>query len=99
MASRSSTSKSVNTGTAILGRLVEPAEATFSPEAARWILQLQFPQDDRDRVDGLSAKAREGTLSPAERTELEEYIRVADLLAMLKSKARLSLKNERPTSR
>ncbi|MBV8076429.1 MAG: hypothetical protein JO284_08530 [Planctomycetaceae bacterium] len=39
-----------------------------------------------------SAKAQEGTLTKAERAELEEYLRVSDLLALLQSKARLSLK-------
>jgi hypothetical protein len=32
------------------------------------------------------------TFTSAEREELEEYIRVADLLALLQGKARLSLK-------
>ena len=39
----------------------------------------------------LSAKAGTGKLTDRERAELVEYIRVADLLALLQSKARKSL--------
>jgi hypothetical protein len=67
-------------------------EANVSPKAARSILKLKFQPGDQERVDQLSAKARDGTLTLQERAELEEYIRTADLLAMIKSKARLSLK-------
>jgi len=40
----------------------------------------------------LSAKASAGTLTAAEGAELDEYLRVADLLALMQSKARRSLK-------
>ena len=79
-------------GTAILERLIMPGEPTLSPEAARSLLRLDFPPEDQERVKVLSAKAQEGTLTKAKRTELEEYLRVSDLLALLQSKARLSLK-------
>jgi uncharacterized FlgJ-related protein len=54
-------------------------------------LRLKFEAIDQDRVNVLSSKAQEGLLSTNERAELEEYIRVGDLLAMLQSKARASL--------
>jgi hypothetical protein len=85
-------SQKTNTAAKILGRLIMPEKSRLSPDAARSILELEFQAADQVRVDRLSAKAREGSLTPTERAELEEYIRVADLLAMLKSKARLSLK-------
>lgn len=81
-----------NTSAKILGRLIMPQKSQLSPDAARSILELRFQSADQVKVDRLSTKAREGSLTPTERAELEEYIRVADLLAMLKSKARLSLK-------
>jgi hypothetical protein len=40
----------------------------------------------------LSAKAREGILSPAEEAEMNNYERVGHLLNILQSKARRSLK-------
>jgi hypothetical protein len=81
-----------DTAAMILGRLIMPKRTGLSPEAAQSILRLDFHSADKRRVDFLSAKAQEGTLTSKERAELEDYIRVADLLAMLQSKARLSLK-------
>jgi len=43
-------------------------------------------------MEELSNKAAEGALSPDEREELDEYLRVADLLAVIQAKARRSLK-------
>jgi hypothetical protein len=81
-----------NTAAAILGRVIEPDEPTLSPEAARSILKLTFRQADQRRVSQLVARNQEGLLSAEEREELEEYLRVNDVLNLLKAKARLSLK-------
>ena len=75
----------------ILERVIAPERGDLSPDAAREFLRLGFRPQDQERVDELSARAREGTLSAPERAELEEYILVADLLAVLKSKARRTL--------
>lgn len=80
------------TASAIWGRIVKPDRPDLTPEAARAILKLDFDPEDHRRVDELSAKARKGTLTPQERAELEEYIRVGYELAVLQSRARLSLK-------
>jgi hypothetical protein len=85
-------SRRARTSGEIMARLLQPTKADFSPEAARSILRLTFPPEDKAHVEGLSYKAQDGSLTPVEREELEEYIRVADLLAMLQAKARLSLK-------
>jgi hypothetical protein len=87
-----STLASDKTASAIWGRIVKPDRGTLSPDVARAILKLDFDVEDRRRVDVLSTKAAEGTLSLDERAELEEYIRVNDELMILRSKARLSLK-------
>lgn len=42
----------------------------------------------------LSAKAQEGDLSKQEKEDLDEYLRAADLLAVLQSRARRSLLNK-----
>ncbi len=80
------------TATAIWGRILKPDQPTLPPELARVILDLDFDPQDHGRVDQLSAKAREGTLTEVERAELEEYVRVNQELTILQSKARLSLK-------
>jgi hypothetical protein len=45
----------------------------------------------------LAAKAREGTLTPAEQAEINNYERVGYLLGVLHSKARRSLKGRHGT--
>lgn len=92
MATKSRTRKQANSWTDILSRVIEPDEADFSPEVARAFLKWKFPLADEQRVDELSLKAQEQSLSPEERAELEDYIRVADLVTILQSKSRLSLK-------
>jgi hypothetical protein len=82
----------MNNGTAILERLIEPRNDDLTPEAAQYILSLDFPRKDHRRMKSLSAKASAGTLSKKEQDELDDYLRVADLLAILHSKARRSLK-------
>src|SRR5262249_41993916 len=85
------------TASAIWGRIVKPEQANFTPELARAILKLDFDPEDHQRVDELSDKAQKGPLTPQERAELEEYIRVDLELAVLRSKARLSLKRANPS--
>ena len=81
-----------NTSAAILSRLVDAADNELTPAAARAILQLDFHRDDHTRMGELSAKAQAGQLPAVERKELEEYLRIADFLAVFQSKARRSLK-------
>ncbi len=85
------------TGSAIWGRIVKPGQANLAPEVARAILKLDFDSQDLLRVDEFSEKARKGTLTCDERAELEEYVRVGNELAVLQSKARLSLKRAKST--
>lgn len=77
---------------AIVGRLIKPDHGDFSPEAARELLSLRFGDEDQDRMRMLSLKAQEGTLTPSEQAEVENYRRVGYWLGILWSKARLSLK-------
>lgn len=75
------------------GRLLDPVSTDLSPEAARYILNLQFPQPDIDRMHELAEKARAGNLTLEEHIEMDNYERVGHVLALMKSKARKSLKN------
>lgn len=79
-------------GAEILARVISPEQGGLPVQAARAILDFKLPPRDRDRVNELAAKAREGTLSSDERTELDEYERIAAMLELMQSKARLSLK-------
>jgi hypothetical protein len=78
---------------AILTRIAGPDELALSAAAAKGILTLGFSVADKDRMHTLAAKAREGTLTADEQTEVEAYSRVGSLLGILKSKARRALKH------
>jgi hypothetical protein len=77
---------------ALWGRLLEPASEELSPEAARYILTLRFPQPDIERMHELAEKARVGTLTSSQRLEMDIYERVGHALSLMKSKARRVLK-------
>lgn len=80
------------TGAAIWTHIIQPDKNDLSPEMAKYILKLDFANKNHKRMEKLSAKAQQGTLRERERAELEEYIRVSDLLAILQSKARRCLR-------
>jgi uncharacterized protein YnzC (UPF0291/DUF896 family) len=54
---------------------------------------MKLPSGDEDRVNELSAKARAGSLTEAETQELDSYLHIGSLLAVIQSKARRLLKN------
>ena len=61
------------------------------PEVSRYLLTLAFRPADHQRIEELAVKSNEGTLTPAERVELERYNRVRLWLVRMKSKARHAL--------
>src|SRR5262249_20153534 len=61
------TTHATATESAIWGRLLLPGTTRLTPEAARSILAIDFPQSDKDRMHELVAKARRGTLSRRKR--------------------------------
>jgi hypothetical protein len=85
-------------GTALLEQLADLDAQSISPETAEKLLQLRFDSWHKRRVAGLLKKAQDGRLLPEEKDELDEYIRAADLLAVLQSRARQALKNAGRTS-
>lgn len=79
------------TEAAIWARIIEPEKNGLSPEAARSLLELRFNDRDLVHMNELAQKNRQGLLSDAERQELESYVKVGDVLALLHLKARKSL--------
>lgn len=75
----------------ILVRMFRPELGGLSIDAARSILAIRLPPEDRDRVDELAAKARTGELTEDGRAELDEYERVTAMVEIMQAKARLSL--------
>lgn len=76
----------------ILSRVIGPDRPSLSSDAAHSLLSLSFDSEDVAYMNELSRKAGEGTLTPEEQEDLNNYERVGHLLAILQSKARLSLK-------
>lgn len=93
-----SSATKTSTAAAVLNRLIDPTADDLSPEAAQSLLRLDFHQDDHQRMAELSRKAQEGSLSSEERSQLDDYLRIADFLAILQSKARRSLDRVRRAS-
>jgi hypothetical protein len=87
----SAATESVPSEAEILCHVIRPDRGTWSRAAAEAILRFDFPPDDLQRMSTLAAKAREGSLSTGEQTELENYRHVGRVLELLQSKARLSL--------
>ena len=82
-----------NTEAAILARVIESDATPITPDVARYLLSMQLPAADEERVNDLSAKARAGSLSEAESQELDSYLHIGRLLAVMQSRARRLLNN------
>ena len=67
---------------------------SMSHAAAKAILALDFNAADRERMNVLAEKARQGELTRAEDDELEKYVRVGHLLSIMQSKTRQFLKKD-----
>jgi hypothetical protein len=78
----------------IFARVIAADEA-IPPNVARSVLAWKFPEPDLDRVRKLQEKNNAGTISDAERRELESYVRVGQFVAVMQAKARLTLKKRR----
>lgn len=85
---------SPETEAALWARIIHP-DGPLSPQAARAILQLAFPESDRQRMHILSAKARAGRLTPDEESDMDLYERAGALLSVLQSRARMVLRKRR----
>ncbi|MFI5378487.1 MAG: hypothetical protein ACHRHE_04260 [Tepidisphaerales bacterium] len=78
----------------ILRRILDAARVAFPPEAARFVLDLDFDEADHGRMEALSQKASAGTLTAEEEDELRGYVQVGHILALFQAKARMTLHRE-----
>jgi hypothetical protein len=72
-------------------RVFRPGEGDLPPEVAARLLAFDFTAADRVRYAELSERAQLGTLSAAERVELDDLLTTDDVLTILHAKARSSL--------
>lgn len=82
-----------NTEAGILARLIQTRPDDLSRDAANYLLSLRFEDKDISRMNELSEAARLGTLAATEEAELDSYIHVSNLLAVIQAKARRALRN------
>ena len=81
-----------NTEAGILARLIQTRQDDLSCDAANYLLSLRFDDKDMRRMNELTELARNGTLTSADEAELDSYIHVSNLLGVMQSKARQSLR-------
>ena len=86
-----STDERRNIGGEILRRLFEPDKGDLPADVAHYLLRIDFSAADHERMDTLAEKSQAGELLPGDREELDEYVRIGHLLALIQSKARKSL--------
>jgi hypothetical protein len=87
----------MTTDSAIFERVLTRGQPDWTAEMARWLARVQFGDDDRQRIGELLEKNREGTLAPEEKEALQNYERVEHFLAILRSRARLALRDLKTT--
>jgi hypothetical protein len=78
--------------TAIFERIILPCEPGSDETSAKSVLRLAFSPADEQRMQVLADRAKQGTLTPDEEQEIDSYERVGHYLAILQSKARVSLR-------
>jgi hypothetical protein len=83
-----------NTESAILARLIQ-SRTEMDSHVAQYLLSLDFEPVDVDRMNLLAARSRDGEISPEEEAELDSYIHVGNLLAIMQSKARVYLRTQK----
>ena len=83
---------SVDAEPAIWARLIQAPKAPIAPEAARYLLSIDFSDADHARMQALMDKSNEGALVPDEKAELDGYVNIANVLSVMHSQARVALR-------
>jgi len=76
----------------IWARLLEGRKDDISPEAARYLLSIEFGESDRARMEELAERSEAGVLTQQEEAEFDGYLHIGNLLAVMQSKARIALR-------
>jgi hypothetical protein len=78
---------------AILARALSPEEGNLSPELAEHVLTIGLTEADKQIAKELVDLAKSGSLTAEQATDLENYRRAGRIFELLKSKARIALRN------
>src|SRR5262245_10175537 len=79
---------------AIWDRIIHSDQSAMSAEAARYFLQLKLDQGDLDRMHELAVRNQQGLLTADEQAALNNLRQVGLQIDVLRSKARLALRNQ-----
>jgi hypothetical protein len=79
---------------AILSRVIRPEKDDLPDEQAKALLGLKFEQSDLDRLHEPVVRNQDDELTPAEKEELQDYLRVSAFLDLMHAKARYSLREK-----
>src|SRR5437667_6897071 len=77
----------------IWARLIRAPKAPISPEAAHYLLSIDFSEADHARMQELMDKSNEGALTSDETAELDGYVNIANVLSVMHSRARVALRS------
>jgi hypothetical protein len=77
--------------TTVLERMLDPLSDCLNAEAARRIVALRINPAIQARIDELAERSNEGLLTESERAEYESYVEGAEILSLIKLKARRHL--------
>jgi hypothetical protein len=80
----------------ILAELLEPVGACLTPEVARRLVAVRAAPTVQARLDDLAERSTAGTLTVAERSEYESYVRAMNYIAVLQAQARRVLAQQPP---
>lgn len=78
----------------VLCELFSPEAPPMSPAAAQWALSVRLTDSQKERMLELAELNSLGTISEAQKRELESYRDAGNFLSVLHAKARLSLMQE-----
>src|ERR1035438_8610988 len=74
----------------IWARLMRAQNDALSADTAKFLLSIDFEDDDRKRMMELAERCEAGTLTGQDQAEFDSYLHVGNFLAIMRSKARLA---------
>jgi hypothetical protein len=80
-----------STEAAALSRMIHPEKDDLPDEAAQALLRMRLDSQDLDRMHDLVTRNQDDALTPAEKEELEGYLRISLFVDLMHAKARISL--------
>jgi hypothetical protein len=82
--------------TALLDELLDPFTACLDAESAQRVANFEIAASVQQKANLLAEKANEGVLTQDEQSDYEALVNAADLIAILKLKARRRITSNVP---